>query len=265
MNVNNPFVSENILDSLKSSTDIFVHSVFSNGINIQAGDRPIFIGIQDGPSALQIDALYVPVITKAKVNSKVKYQEKQLIFKDLGLVLDLRYSKIKRYEFCDKIIPSHMTDKLVRMIIDYDFKTGLDMNTETLIQFLISEFGYKQESYVNYLFGRGKGLTPSGDDFLLGMIAYHHVKPYLEPTFFKTIEKKMSQNLTTDVSVNYLRDALEGYFVRDLINLFNALQDGGNLVARVYTITNFGHSSGKDTLSGIVMGILMEEELRRKK
>lgn len=265
MIVNIPFVSNNVIQSLETSSDLTVHSVFSNGINIQASGRPIFIGIQDGPSALQIESVYIPVVTKAKINDEVVYKNKQLIFKSLGLIFDMRFSQVKNYELCKKRVTSVMSDKFMRLIIGYNYMTGLDLLTEDLINCLIKEFDYDQMKYLDYLFGRGKGLTPSGDDFILGMLAYHHVNPYLSDEFIKQLESKMNSNLTTDISVNYLKDALQGYFVRDIINLFNSLQDGGNIVARIYKITSFGHTSGKDTLSGIAMGILMEEELRRKK
>ena len=257
-----PFISETVLNSFKNSSELYIHSVFDKGINIKTIDRPVFLGMQDGPSALMIDSKYLPIFKNCEVGSQIVYLDNKLIFEELGLVLDLSSAEMKNYRISDQKVLSYMSEKYIKAIIGYDFMTGLNLNTEDLIDQLIRDFGYDQEKYLDYLFGRGKGLTPTGDDFLLGMIAYHNVQPYLSDDFFSRLEDKLNSNSTTYISENYLRDATKGYFIRDIINLFDSLQQGRNFVARIYEISTYGSSSGIDMLSGIVMGIIMDRETR---
>lgn len=257
-----PFISEQILKSLKTDNEFIVHSVFENGINIMMNDRPVFLGVQDGPSSLCIDAQYIPVITNCTVGDKVKYKNSILYFDKIGLELDISNSKVTQYHISKQKIMSYMSEKFVKTVIGYDFITGLDLSTNDLIDDMVSRFAYDELKYLNYLLGRGRGLTPSGDDFILGMIAYHQVHPYLSDEFFTELNERLTLNVTTDISANYLNDAISGLFSRSIINLFESLQEGRNFVARIYEISMFGHSSGVDMLSGIVMGIIMDREMR---
>lgn len=258
-----PFVSSTVFDCLETSESLLVHSVFENGINIQGKDRLIFIGMQSGPSALSVDASLIPVITQCKQGDELFYQDYHLNFKNQGLILDLKFAKKITYNLYPKEIFPYTVDKVSRIILGYDFDTGFDVSTQVLLDTLEYKFEDRTLDYLDYLMGRGKGLTPSGDDFLLGMIAYHHVKPYLSDAFFEKLLLKFEEKPTTDISLNYLKDAYQGLFVQDIIDFFEALGRGDNVVGRIYKIASFGHSSGKDTLAGIVMGMMMEQRTRR--
>ena len=137
------------------------------------------------------------------------------------------------------------------------------------------------------LIGLGIGLTPSGDDFLCGVLAGLILTGQNDSTFSKKLRAAVSEHLTdtVDVSAAFLRCALEGQFSLAVNHLLTnskvheefssddsqakcneTTAESESAIADVPTITeNFlaiGHSSGTDTLCGImyVLELLFSEK-----
>lgn len=108
------------------------------------------------------------------------------------------------------------------------------------------------------MIGLGCGLTPSGDDWLTGAMAFLH--------FSETINDSCAQLLavlrlvilrglskTNDISARFLELACKGLFSAPICALFSAWQEEkeaafADAAARILRL---GHSSGADVLSGI--------------
>jgi len=113
---------------------------------------------------------------------------------------------------------------------------------------------------VKGLLGLGPGSTPSGDDFLLGFHAgisctWASGCPSPIAAMARQI-KDNAANLTTFLSVEYIRYGLRGRYhqrVNQMINAFQA-DTGGELVRRAQELTELGHSSGTDLLYGFIYG-----------
>jgi len=110
---------------------------------------------------------------------------------------------------------------------------------------------------VDALIGRGPGLTPSGDDFLAGVLySLHFLKcgSLLEP-----LSGKVNNLLyrTTRLSRHFLKYALAGKWGQTEQDvLFALLTDcGGDLNKAVNNLLAVGSSSGADELSGMIAGI----------
>lgn len=260
MVINPKYISKNILNTLAHTESMYVHSVFNNGINLKAKDRLIYIGLKDGPSAIKVDKQYLPILNKCQVNDLVIVEDEKLKVKSVGLIVDYSKSNAKVYTLDKKDISSHSIEKMERIILGYNFMTGFDLSTADIVKKLNEDFGNDTELYLEYLIGRGRGLTPSGDDFLIGMLAYNNIRPFLSEEFFVKIKEKIRAEVTTDVSLNFLNDAVQGYFVQEIIELFDAIHNGRNFIAHIYNIANFGHTSGVDMLSGIVGAISLERK-----
>ena len=112
------------------------------------------------------------------------------------------------------------------------------------------------------LIGLGIGLTPSGDDFLTGVLA-GLILAGLPPDcpecpenisglqFAGTIRKELQSHLcdTNDISRAFLQCALDGHFSKAVNSLSKVpLPDTGELLDAFLAI---GHSSGIDSLCGI--------------
>ncbi|MBA3052548.1 DUF2877 domain-containing protein [bacterium] len=113
-----------------------------------------------------------------------------------------------------------------------DFKNILD--------FLIAGRNWKK------LLGLGGGLTPSGDDFLVGYIAAKKMGG-MEIPF------KLDLSRTTPLSAHFLKHALRGRF-SDQITAF--IKEGD------LSILSFGGSSGAATAVGVIKGLAENECLR---
>ncbi|MGC8599546.1 MAG: DUF2877 domain-containing protein [Nitrososphaeria archaeon] len=102
------------------------------------------------------------------------------------------------------------------------------------------------------LIGFGIGMTPSGDDFLVGLMASLKGSYYFN-YFGKIIAKNFYR--TNKISGEFLRCAASGEFSATLAGLINA----GNLHVSpekyLYDILKKGHTSGIESLLGFLKGL----------
>ena len=106
------------------------------------------------------------------------------------------------------------------------------------------------------LIGLGEGLTPAGDDCVLGALAVVH---RLAPAWLLDNRAQRDRLVmaagtrTTDVARNFLLEALEGRFAEPVLHLLTARTDDlANRAAR--ELLAMGATSGADTLTGIRLG-----------
>lgn len=115
------------------------------------------------------------------------------------------------------------------------------------------------------LLGLGPGLTPSGDDFLIGFLAAHHLlsSPVLAvgetgPGMGEELVEEAGRR-TNKVGCQFLEYALKGIYSENIHHLFNVLQrspHGEREKAAVAELLKSGHTSGTDTMIGVVFGLL---------
>lgn len=115
------------------------------------------------------------------------------------------------------------------------------------------------------LIGAGIGLTPSGDDFNIGLLAvFYFVGGNAEATVLKNLLVPLiRENVkgTTAVSQAFLLCAGEGEFSEGIIDTLEAAQNEGDLIDPLNRICGTGHSSGLDCLNGMLMGFTLMEAL----
>lgn len=118
-----------------------------------------------------------------------------------------------------------------------------------------------------YLIGLGPGLTPSGDDMLTGALAalYSNVS-LLEFSNRSHFLPPLSQlqTLTTLVSCAYLKNAQQGRFSTSLLRLLRHLIAKRDPRLAIENLLAHGHTSGADTLIGLVTVLRWLEEIREK-
>lgn len=130
------------------------------------------------------------------------------------------------------------------------------------IKLLLSE-AIKKENWDNAaelacaMLGLGCGLTPSGDDWLTGLLAFLHFTALQEcsSTLLCKLRERLPAHLqeTNDISARFLELACAGRFSAPICALFSAWyrddrQEFDHAVSRVLRL---GHTSGMDTLGGI--------------
>jgi len=130
------------------------------------------------------------------------------------------------------------------------FKDGEETSFESLAQVI----------------GLGPGLTPSGDDFLSGLLS---LLWYLEEEEDISIYKRnLLQEMipraheTTPVSRAFLEAAMKGEFTESILDLYKVMgsKDIEKSKEILRNISRLGHSSGTDTLAGVLFGIIVVGE-----
>lgn len=99
------------------------------------------------------------------------------------------------------------------------------------------------------MIGLGIGLTPSGDDFLCGILAGLLFSGKWNHSFSRLLRQELSHHLcdTNDISRAFLSCALNQHFSRPVKNL-PSFKDAHTVLS---SFGQIGHSSGMDSLCGI--------------
>lgn len=110
------------------------------------------------------------------------------------------------------------------------------------------------------LVGRGPGLTPSGDDALVGLLAVlHRLAPAGGQSLVAPLRRAVVEHVhrTGDISAHYLSLAAGGHFGERLIRLCDALAAAAHDEARAaaVAVVATGATSGADALLGCVSGV----------
>ena len=115
--------------------------------------------------------------------------------------------------------------------------------------------------YIKSLLGRGTGLTPSGDDFLIGLLlTINRWNAVLEIgndlDLFNNQIIEAAYEKTTTLSANLIECAAQGLADERLVNALDYLMAGfGESMQLLDNLLNWGNSSGVDALLG--MGIVL--------
>lgn len=134
--------------------------------------------------------------------------------------------------------------------------------TETMIYSLLEErvddllTDPADPKKIHSLIGLGFGLTPSGDDMLLGIMAVMTAMEHpLLPSLSGAV-RDLAKG-TTDVSRSYLLYASEGNFSGAVGDVLSALISGKeeDILRAADRLLSFGHLSGSDTLYGIACAL----------
>ena len=112
------------------------------------------------------------------------------------------------------------------------------------------------------LIGLGAGLTPSGDDFLGGLLfAIKNIQTvYPDSNFDCAISIEPYGSQTNLISFTLLRDLASGHAVAPLHTIIYGLLSNQNLehiYSSVTQLIQVGHSTGWDMLTGLLVGLLI--------
>jgi hypothetical protein len=162
--------------------------------------------------------------------------------------------------------------------IDYSVVSSMDAlllhRAEPIIQELVTACRRRDlEGVMNAgldLVGLGPGLTPSGDDYLGGLLfSAHHLRAADGVTFEKDGDLLRdllceARPLTTRVSHTILSDLAHGHGPAPLHDLLSLLVQGSAglpLRESVQQLIAIGHSSGWDMLAGALTGMLLRDPI----
>ncbi|WP_099075505.1 DUF2877 domain-containing protein [Proteus alimentorum] len=182
----------------------------------------------------------------------IKFHQKKLNSHDYLLFLNSQIDKL------DLILKDN-THSLFNYRGDNFFYLQVSNKLNTLrselINSLINQEHESLKKIIHQFVGLGIGLTPSGDDYLVGLMAFllleQHPIHSLSPFFYHGIMQSTMN--TTPISAITLEKALEQEYRENMYQLIQSLVDAQetNIYSHVLAILNIGSSSGSDMLFGI--------------
>jgi hypothetical protein len=116
------------------------------------------------------------------------------------------------------------------------------------------------------LVGLGTGLTPSGDDFLGGLLfAVSLLRTGYPGTRFVDVEVPVEtyRARTHPISFTLLSDHASGHAIAPLHRFVNGILTGASAQSirpAVLQLVRVGHSTGWDTLAGLFAGLLIADK-----
>ncbi|WP_110955975.1 DUF2877 domain-containing protein [Anaerosinus massiliensis] len=248
-----------------------VHSKFNQGLNLQFEDRLIYIGRSGTPlSAFGFnieEEKLLHILKTVKIDDMVIRKEDHFIFYSFAEIIkisseeaeeiDLKIPQIKckAEKISDTALYKYLTN------IQFEQSIGIELNEKTKKYVVLLSTSDKADLNLNldiirFFTGRGKGLTPSGDDILLGFTLCIHLFGDF-PQWKQMLAFAVTNESTTMISVAYLNALLQGYVSESCIQLVKLLDHGETeqIQKKVEQVKSFGHTSGSDTLFGFLLGL----------
>ena len=261
-----------LFEALKEDEAYRIHSQFESGCNLSLPPFLCFIGNKNEalvPYCILLDKEDLPVLLKQAASSSCfRWNEKERTLYSDSIRLCLKNTR-KYSSFIQK--RDYPIDgeglSMFERLIDWNLPTGFG---ESIGSFLITEKKEVEELYqafskpkeeaekmIKRWIGRGRGLTPSGDDVLMGLLYMDRICPILEIPFLQSLKALIEHQYTTDISGHYYHCALEGYFNHVLMELLDALIQKNSPQMRmcIDRIKMIGSTSGCDMLLGMAAGV----------
>jgi hypothetical protein len=256
---------------LKNYTIGKVHSKFSNGLNIQFEDSLIYIGCMGTPlSAFGLnieEAKLKQILSSTNIGDVVVNKDDKLIFYNIYKIIGIDYKdavlvdlKLPKIKCRINEIPNTKLNGYLKNI-EFEKLIGIELDertckyTDLLLSSNKLDLNMNSE-IISFFSGRGKGLTPSGDDLLIGFTLALMTFDKLD-NWTRTLAAGITLSTTTMISVAYLRALLEGYASEYFIQLVKLLdeEDIEVIEETIKKVQSFGHTSGNDTLFGFSIGL----------
>ncbi|MFC9539811.1 DUF2877 domain-containing protein [Lysinibacillus sp. NPDC056959] len=256
MNLQASAIGSIALQLLNEGKTFTVHSIFEKGLNIvDRNGELIFIGTNENgtfPFGILLDPQ-----TKKRLKSNIKVGD-TLIFRNNRLFHN-RFEMV----FNVKILPLNMDfehanlNKLKENLqcISFTSYDSTDFERARVLALInrLHDPTQNLEKTFRYFIGRGQGLTPTGDDILVGILYGHFLNNFIEHKHLDTLKALIKEPLTTIVSKRFLTCALDGVFSSKI----TTLQHDPSLES-MESLIEVGSSSGMDTLYGIYMSLIKE-------
>ncbi len=261
-----------------------IHSVFNSTLNIQNHDSDELFTIackklDNGPNTIIIDLENLHN-TGINVNEPVCISGKCMY---IGKKLTISFENIRRWEselpeypntieivnrnlsFVKDYIEVHGRSGGAKIDIASDHLFAKEVSrmiaerSQHLQQALLNGSSSSALEYAQSLIGLGPGLTPSGDDFLVGLFTALNVRNSPLSSYQSLCEEvvQKAKTLTNNISFMALKKASIGKVRESIIQLVSSMLKGNRdeLILSLNKVLHIGSSSGTDIALGLVSGM----------
>lgn len=243
-----------------------IHSIFHKALNLklEEGDMLSLLvsRIDKSPTSiiLNLDS-FTPF--NAKVGDEFYIEDKKLIvgLEEISLDHAFKYElKLPNIDKKSRFLEDNLS-------IAHEYMDSLIKNVNNPMELLIFKklkesannlkLGLEISSIFKSLIGMGIGLTPSGDDFLVGFMSVAFLKVSGMENFKAAFESLIfeARSLTNEISYSVLKNASRGYFKQIYSDFIDSFFTSTIRDEDFEAILKMGYSSGRDTLLGIITGL----------
>lgn len=240
-----------------------IHSVFPNGFNLNFSGELVYVTYHQAgmmsARGLSIDkAVFAQLKPHLQEGLHVRMRKDQMMVYTRPHVFTIQKTSERVVNL--KVIPVtkeelnkfHFKERLEALgLIEVSGFSG----NKRLIAILeeILEAREVEVRHIDQLIGAGVGLTPTGDDFLQGMMLMEQTLKHL-PVIQNIVVERLRVRSTTDVSLSYYEALFDEYSNEPLVRLFKAVktQEENSFKEAITDIQNYGETSGFDLLMGIL-------------
>lgn len=243
-----------------------IHSIFHKAINLklEEGDMLSLLvsRIDKSPTSiiLNLDS-FTPF--NAKVGDEFYIEDKKLIvgLEEISLDHAFKYElKLPNIDKKSRFLEDNLS-------IAHEYMDSLIKNVNNPMELLIFrklkesannlKLGVEIGSIFKSLIGMGIGLTPSGDDFLVGFMSVAFLEVSGMENFKAAFESLIfeARSLTNEISYSVLKNASRGYFKQIYSDFIDSFFTSTIRDEDFEAILKMGYSSGRDTLLGIITGL----------
>lgn len=259
-------VSDYALARMRGQISGSVHSVFSSSLNVSLPGLLLHLGLtRDGLSVLGIglpEECLHSLLGCAQVGGRATVRDGVLRVYGAGVVLQVHLGALQvvpcRVPYLDVVQRGDLLCKLEGLSLEGRLGLPADETLERVARVLSegADTDELRQASISYLLGRGLGLTPSGDDVLvgygIGLLMGGVGNEFCEAIAGEDLER------TTDVSAAYLRATSEGYANQEFIELASGLKNGALVGGTIRRLLAVGHTSGADGLWGLELALRAE-------
>ncbi|MGG5372940.1 DUF2877 domain-containing protein [Enterococcus sp. AZ196] len=245
-----------------------VHSKFGRSFNIQDETCQHLAVVSTEQSAIVPNGIYLRATDFEQLSAEINVddcliiQNQTLRFTNSQLLLSgktYQTFQSRRTKKIDAAIWADYECCIRRLEKETGYQEGLNAvfasehRFVSAIDALCADQLSQQRQALHFLIGRGPGLTPSGDDMIIGHLAARLLLDKQNQKLQTYLRTKMTavEDLTTDVSKHYLLCSLNQRFNQSVLSLQEALVDPNRqLQHAIHTVLKTGHTSGADFLAG---------------
>lgn len=276
-------MSEQLTENRRVQNRWSVHSVFKNGLNLINEENVLFIGTDKNgelPFALHLSFKDTKELLKlVKIGDSFCYDLQTNQLKSSYIALSFDYTIFYRSQMLmQQEINKEQLEKVFyeaeKMTDNNGFKKALPLTLKDLtkygpdfVQAIKGLFSSDKDCIrdsLEFFIGRGVGLTPSGDDLLVGLLSMDSAYTLLNTNFRQILlELLETKERTTIIAATYLRYAVKHLYSTTLLSFANELSEkhkGNQIKVDFKTILTNGSTSGLDTMTGILLGLLVLKE-----
>lgn len=241
-----------------------IHSIFENGMNVKVGDRLAFLGKGSHPIAglginFSNESLLDRWIEQLDEGNLIKFKRERLVAYAQTKTSIVQVNELEEANLNlpgDLSLTENQRKKLEQALDQLNpFQTSGFNDGGFLRKTLenYNEGAFSTPEFIEKAIGLGIGLTPSGDDFIQGMMLMEYV--YSEDSrIYRWVEERLDYRSTTDVSLGYYDLLFNGVASHEVwLKFLKKVPSASDeeLYALLKRLRRYGHSSGSDMLLGI--------------